>query len=81
MRVQPHASRSEVVGWQGEVLRVRVAAPPEGGRANEALLELLARRLDLAPSRLHLLRGARSREKVVRVEGVDVATLRHRLGH
>jgi uncharacterized protein YggU (UPF0235/DUF167 family) len=58
---------------------VRVTAPPVDGRANDALRRLIARRAGVAPSRVTLIRGERSREKTLSVEGVDAATLRERL--
>lgn len=58
---------------------MRVTAPPVDGRANEALCRLIAARAGVAPSRVGLVRGAKAREKVVRVEGVDAAALRARL--
>jgi uncharacterized protein len=58
---------------------VRVTAPPVDGRANDALRRLIARRAGVAPSRVTLVRGEKSREKTLRVEGVDAATLRERL--
>jgi uncharacterized protein YggU (UPF0235/DUF167 family) len=58
---------------------VRVTAPPVDGRANDALRRLIARRAGVAPSRVTLVRGEKSREKTLSVEGVDAATLRERL--
>jgi len=58
---------------------VRVTAPPVDGRANDALRRLVARRAGVAVSRVTLVRGERSREKVLSVEGIDEATLRARL--
>ena len=80
LRVQPGAKRSEVVGWQGEVLRVRVQAPPLEGRANAAVVELLARALGIPRGRVTLERGEASRDKVIAVEGLDAAEVRRRLG-
>ncbi len=57
------------------VLVVRVAAPALDGRANRSLCRLLAKRLDVAPSRVTLVRGARSRDKVVAVDGLDQDTV------
>jgi uncharacterized protein len=79
LRVSPGASRSEVVGRHGERWKVRVAAPPESGKANEALLELLAARLDVPRSRLELAAGRGSRDKTVLVEGLGEADLDARL--
>lgn len=68
VRVTPRASRNEVESWDGETLRVRVTAPPTEGQANEACRELLAKALDIPQSKVILVQGARSREKVFRIE-------------
>jgi uncharacterized protein YggU (UPF0235/DUF167 family) len=59
---------------------VRVTEPPVDGRANEALVRLIAKRARVAKSRVTIVRGARSRDKLVRVDGVDEAELRRALG-
>lgn len=80
VRVQPRASRSEIVGWRADgVLSVRVAAPPVEGRANAAVAALLAGALDLRPSAVTVERGARGRDKLVRVEGVTLEEIRRRI--
>ncbi|MBI2886814.1 MAG: DUF167 domain-containing protein [Chloroflexi bacterium] len=79
VRVQPGARRSELVGWRGETLVVRVRAPAVEGRANEAALQLLAVALGVARGRLTILRGANSRLKVVEVQGLDGEQARERL--
>jgi uncharacterized protein YggU (UPF0235/DUF167 family) len=56
-----------------------VTAPPVDGRANDALRRLIADRAGVAPSRVTVVRGEKSREKVVRVEGLDEAVLHERL--
>ena len=71
VRVVPGASREAVVGWQADgMLRVRVAAPAERGRANRALLKVLAAALGVKPSVLRVESGAASREKRIRVDGI-----------
>lgn len=70
VRVQPRASRSEVVGEQEGALRVRLTAPPVEGAANDALVELLARLLSVAKRDVRIVAGQTSRRKVVEVEGV-----------
>ncbi|MGH7348991.1 MAG: DUF167 domain-containing protein [Candidatus Rokuibacteriota bacterium] len=67
VRVQARARRDEVVKQTDGVFRVRVAAAPEGGEANRAVIALLAGALGVAPSRLELVRGAASRDKLFRV--------------
>jgi uncharacterized protein len=77
VHVQPGAGRTAVVGRHGTALKVRVAVPPEGGRANEACAALLAETFGAA--RVELAAGARSRSKQYRLVGVDVDELRRRL--
>ena len=75
VRVQANARRDEFVGVREGVLVVRVGAPALDGRANRAVSRLLAKRLGVARSAVTIVRGERSRDKVIRVEGVDQATL------
>lgn len=71
IRLTPRAARDEIAGWQGDVLRVRVTAPPIGGRANAALERLLAGALGLPKSAARVVSGARAREKTVAIEGAS----------
>jgi uncharacterized protein len=68
LRVQPGARRSALIGEHGGRLKVAVQAAPVDGKANEALLHYLATRLDLRPGALHLVAGAASRDKSVRID-------------
>lgn len=79
LRVQPRASRDEILGWQHGILRVRVAAPPVEGAANAAVVALVARALSIAPSTVSVVRGVRGRDKLVRVAGLTEADVRTRL--
>jgi uncharacterized protein (TIGR00251 family) len=81
VRIQPRAASDEIVGERNGALVVRLTAPPVEGRANDALCRLLARHLRVAPSRISLLKGARSRDKLVQVEGLttkEIAQALHR---
>ena len=69
VKAVPGASRSEIVGRLGEALKVRVAAPPEGGKANREILALLAARLGLPAADVTLVSGAASPAKVVELRG------------
>jgi hypothetical protein len=71
LHVQPGAGRTAVVGRHGDALKVRVAAPPEGGRANEACLALVAETLGVERDAVELTGGPSSRTKRVRVTGVE----------
>lgn len=79
VRLTPRGGRDAVVLRPDGSLAVRVAAPPVDGRANEAMRRAVAKALGLAPSRVELVRGARSREKQVRIDGLDAAGVRARL--
>lgn len=79
VRAQPGARRSGVVGEQAGALKVAVQAPPQEGRANEALVDVLRERLGLKRSQIELLSGATSREKRFLIRGVPRATLEARL--
>ena len=71
LRVQPRASRNAIVGWTGDTLNIRLMAPPVEGAANAACLALLADLLSLPQSQLEILRGERSRNKVVQITGLS----------
>jgi len=70
VHVQPGAGRGAVVGRHGESLKVRVAAPPVEGRANDAAVALLAEALEVSVRDVELVSGARSRVKRFRIKGV-----------
>lgn len=75
VRVQPRASRSEIVGLHGDALRIRLSAPPVDGAANEALVELVATALGVAKRAVRIVSGESSRSKIVEVEGVTAAAV------
>jgi uncharacterized protein (TIGR00251 family) len=79
VRVQPRASRDEVVGWQGAALRVRVTAAPADGRANRAVAALLADAFGVPLSTVQLVRGHASRDKLYRVGALSLPAIRARL--
>jgi len=71
VHVQPAAGRTEVVGRHGEALKVKVGAPPADGRANAAVLALLAGEFGVPASSVTLVSGRTARAKRVRIAGVD----------
>jgi len=79
VRVTPAAGRDAVLGWQDDALRLCVAAPAQRGKANEAVIRLLAGALGLPRQRLSIVRGQTSRRKVIAIEGLDEAEARARL--
>lgn len=80
VHLHPRAKRNAIVGERDGVLRVSVAAAPVEGQANVALCKLIAKRAGVARGRVNVVRGERSREKVVRVEGLGLDELRRALG-
>ena len=90
VRLQPRASRDEVLGWQevsGEVvssnealvLRVRVKAAPVVGAANAALIQLLSKQLGLSKNKISLVSGATSRNKIVEIQDLSSSDIKSRL--
>ena len=79
VHVQPGAGRTAVVGRHGSALKVRVAAPPQAGRANEATAALLAETFGVKAARIDLVGGASSRQKRFRIRGVELDGFRRRL--
>lgn len=73
LHIQPGAKRSEIAGLHGEALKIRLAAPPVEGRANEALLKFVAELFGVPVRQVELKQGAQSRHKVVAISGSKVA--------
>jgi hypothetical protein len=79
VRVIPRAGRSGLAGTRGEAVLVRLHAPPVEGAANAELIEVIAKVLDVPRAAVSIVGGERSRQKRVRVAGIDVATATMRL--
>ncbi len=79
LRVTPGAKRSEVVGRYGEAWKLRVAAAPERGCANEAVLDLIACSLDVPRASIELVAGHTAQNKVVELAGIEPAEADRRL--
>jgi len=79
VRVVPRASRSAVAGTRGDAVLVRLRSPPVEGAANDELVEVLARALQVPRRAVSIVAGDRSRQKRVRVAGIDAATAASRL--
>lgn len=80
VKVVPGSRREEIVGWLGERLKVKVAAPPEDGRANEAVCRLIATTLGVGVRAVSVVSGHSRPEKTLRIEGVAAEALASRLG-
>jgi uncharacterized protein (TIGR00251 family) len=71
LQVIPNASRNQVLGCVDGILKLKVQAPAEDGRANRAVIELLAKHFGVPRRAIRLLSGEKSREKRVYIEGVE----------
>jgi uncharacterized protein (TIGR00251 family) len=80
VRVIPRARRSGLAGTRGDALLVRLQSPPVDGAANDELINVLARALQVPRRAVSIVTGDRSRQKRVRVSGIDAATVASRLG-
>ena len=72
LHIQPGAKRSEIAGLHGEALKIRLAAPPIEGRANEALLKFIAALFEVPLRQVELKQGDHSRHKVLQIQGSRV---------
>lgn len=68
VKVTPNASKTQIVGWEGDVLKVRVKGVPEKGRVNEELIEFLAEELEIAKSKIAIISGHTSRLKRIEIK-------------
>jgi len=80
LKVVPGATHPGIVGWLGDMLKIRVSAPPEKGKANDAIVQLLAGELALPESSISIVSGHASSRKSIQVDGISTAELLQRLG-
>jgi uncharacterized protein (TIGR00251 family) len=80
VRATPRAARNSVDGWQGESLKVHLQAPPVDGKANAALIVLLAETLGVSRKQVEIIGGETSRTKRVRVHGLSAEQVKMKLG-
>jgi uncharacterized protein (TIGR00251 family) len=79
VRVTPRSGRDEVIGWEGDQLRVRVRAAPVEGQANAAVCRLIAKAVSVPVSAVEVVGGATARIKILRIEGLPLPELQARL--
>jgi uncharacterized protein (TIGR00251 family) len=77
--LQPKASKNEIVGPYRDGIKVRITAPPVEGKANEALVHFLAKVLRIPGSRIEIIRGHHTREKTLKISGMDEQELTGKL--
>jgi uncharacterized protein (TIGR00251 family) len=71
VKVVPGSSRDQIVGWLGDALKIKVMAPPEKGRANEAVVDLLSLKLGISTDDIEVVSGHSSPSKVIAITGMD----------
>lgn len=81
VKVQPRAKKTELAEKMGDVYKLRLAAPPVDGKANEACVRFFAERFGVPPSFVRVAQGLSSRMKVVEIDGVDQAEVERVLGN
>jgi len=79
MKVVPGSSRNQIAGWLGDALKIKVTAPPEKGKGNEAVVEMLADHLGISTDAITFVSGHSSPSKVVAIEGIDDETMKTNL--
>jgi uncharacterized protein (TIGR00251 family) len=79
LHIQPGAKKTEAVGLHGDALKIRLAAPPVDGKANDALIDFLAKTLSIPKSRLTLVSGQTSRSKRVQLSDIALGEVERRL--
>jgi uncharacterized protein (TIGR00251 family) len=80
VKVIPRAKRDEIVGIENDWVKIRLKAPPVEGKANEALVGFLAKRLGVPKAKVVIVRGETARSKVIRVEGLDERAVMDKMG-
>ncbi|WP_411887554.1 DUF167 domain-containing protein [Hydrocarboniphaga effusa] len=79
LRVSPKASSNRLVGWHGEALKLRVTAAPERGKANDAVIGLLAEALDVPRQSITLVHGETAQDKIVEIAALDDGEIKRRI--
>jgi len=78
--IVPNAKTEQVVGTHGDAIKIKLRAPAVDGKANAALLNFLAEQLEISKHAIVLKRGEKSREKLIRIEGLREIEIHRRLG-
>lgn len=80
LHVTPRGSRDQVSGWRGDVLCVKITAPPVEGAANAAVIKFVAKTLGVKKGQVELVSGEKSREKTLKISGMDTEEILGKLG-
>ena len=71
VKVIPKSSKNEIIGWEGDILKVKLTVSPEKGKANEALIALLSKEYGVPKSQIEILKGETSRNKIIEIRGLQ----------
>ena len=80
VKIVPGASKDTIAGLLGDRLKIRISAPPEGGKANEAIRRLLAKTLGIRQGQVHITSGRASQEKLIRIDDLSIEQAMSALG-
>ncbi len=80
VKVVPGSSRDQIVGWLADALKIKVTAPPEKGKANEAVIDLLASALGVSSKDIEIESGHSTPSKIVAITGLDDETIKKAFG-
>lgn len=79
VKVVPRSRKNEILGSEGDALKVRLTAPPVEGKANAALIKFLAEVLGVSRAQIEIVSGEKSKQKIVRVSGVTAAQIQNKI--
>jgi uncharacterized protein (TIGR00251 family) len=79
IKVIPSSSRDSIAGWLEDVLKIKVQAPPEKGKANKSVIRLLEKTLQLSTGSVEISSGTTSSSKIIEIHGVDETTIVNKL--
>jgi uncharacterized protein (TIGR00251 family) len=79
VQISANAPKNQIVGWQGDRLKIKVKAPAVEGKANAELLRFLGETLKIRPNCLQILRGETAKLKVIRIEGMELPELNEKI--
>jgi uncharacterized protein (TIGR00251 family) len=79
IKIVPRARKNQIAGIEGDALKIRLNAPPVEGKANDALVEFLAKTLGIARAQIEIVAGHTARRKIVRVRGISAREVEARM--
>ncbi len=77
--IQPRASRNQILGIHNHCLKIKLTSPPVDGAANQACIKFLAKAFGISPSRIAIVKGETSKNKIIQFEGMDSKTFMNTL--